>query len=91
MTHRPGDIIIRDGRLWRVGLVNACRMRLDPLEGRDVTICDEDGTVRASFQSYGTSLNVAPSTEYPIAPPAELARVTQRLARLMAREEKTDD
>ena len=87
MTHRPGDIIVRHGHLWRVGLVNDCRMRLDPLEGRDVTIYDDDGHAKATFQSYGASLNVAPSAEYPMASPEDRARVTTRLARLEAREE----
>jgi hypothetical protein len=76
-----GDIILRDGRLWRVGLLNSCRMRLDPLEGHAVTLTTPGGDTR-TFQAYGRSENIAPSAEYPLATAEDVARVARRVARL---------
>jgi hypothetical protein len=56
-------------------------MRLDPLEGHDVTIVAPSGATR-TFQAYGRSENIAPSAEYPMATAEDVARVARRVARL---------
>ena len=52
-----GAIVEHDGRLWRVGLVNQSRARLDPLAGEAVLLA-----TGRSFTSYGGSINVGPTS-----------------------------
>lgn len=82
-----GEIVETDGRIWRVGLVNSCRARLDPIT--DVLI---NNPVTGSVdRSYGSSINVSPQALVKRIDPAELDDKGQwRLGRLVthAKEDK---
>lgn len=54
-----GRVVSYDGRIWRVGLVNTTRARLDPLTGRVVMA---DPTSGRTFSSFGDSVNVSPTS-----------------------------
>lgn len=51
-----GTVVKSGGRLWRIGLVNLSRARLDPLTGIAVVADPSSGR---SFQSYGGSINIS--------------------------------
>lgn len=53
-----GAVVQSGGRAYRVGMVNSCRARLDPLEG---IITQADPSSGRTFLSYGSSINVAPT------------------------------
>lgn len=77
-----GTVVRYEGRLWLVGMVNDSRARLDPLTGMDRTIGDQ------TFQSYGSSVSVAPNAFLPQADEVEVASAHQRLQELTARPER---
>ncbi len=54
-----GTVVEYEGKYWFVGLVNACRARLDPLEIGKV---HEFAEGQARFGSYGDSVNVSPNS-----------------------------
>jgi len=54
-----GTIVDYENRLWRVGLVNPSRARLDPITGTVVTPSPASGRC---FTSYGNSANVSPGS-----------------------------
>lgn len=58
-TLKVGEVVKTDGRLWRVGLVNTSRARLDPLTGSIVRCDPMSGR---SFSSYGDPINVSPGS-----------------------------
>lgn len=55
-----GNIVRTDGKLWRVGLVNASRARLDPISGSMVTMSNP--VSGRTFQVYGASINISPNS-----------------------------
>lgn len=82
-AHAVGNLVRYEGRIWRVGLVSDCRMRLDPLTGFAVA---SPSSGRA-FQRYGSSVNVAPRAYLEQVDEAELAPgENDRLIRLLERE-----
>lgn len=82
-AHVVGGLVRYEGRVWRVGLISDCRMRLDPLTGFAVA---SPSSGRA-FQRYGSSVNVAPHAYLEQVEEAELAPgENDRLIRLMERE-----
>lgn len=55
-----GAVVEYDSRIWRVGLMNPMRCRLDPVTGALVTMSDPSSG--RSFQSYGNSHSISPSS-----------------------------
>jgi len=51
-----GSIVIYADKLWRVGLVNESRARLDPVSGNIHKLLTE------TFLTYGTSVNISPGS-----------------------------
>lgn len=86
-TLRVGQIVRSRDRLWRVGLVNLSRARIDPISGyASISV----GTGRA-FTSYGTSDSIGPESQVEIVDrdtlsPGELARLC-RLEQLAQQQE----
>ncbi len=77
-----GQIVEYEDRLWRVGLVNQSRARLDPITGKQAVVGGH------AFTSYGDSVNVGPRSVLPVIDPSELTTTAQgRLARLTSRED----
>lgn len=56
-TLKVGELVRDGGRIWRVGLVNPSRARLDPVSGV-ATVSPVSGR---TFESFGGSVNVAPA------------------------------
>ena len=54
-----------DGRLYRVGLLNECRARLDPIFRTRRTITDRLHDKTVTIQAMPPSLNVSPNTMFP--------------------------
>lgn len=78
-----GNVVSHDSRLWRVGLVNTSRARLDPLSG---SVVIADPTSGRSFNSYGSSVNVSPNAYMDILDPVVVLDGTA-LARFIRMEE----
>lgn len=58
-TLQYGQLLRYDNLVWRVGMVNDCRARLDPLSTRvTVMVGDEEQVSR----SHGKSVNIAPNS-----------------------------
>lgn len=82
-----GQIVQYDGSWWRVGLVNESRARLDPLTGEQTILPNG-----RQFVSYGSGVNVGPTSHLPTLTETELAElgelngnradVQRRIARL---------
>lgn len=54
---KVGELVFHDGRrVWRVGLVNGSRARLDPVSGSIHKL------LTAEFVTYGNSVNVSPNS-----------------------------
>ncbi len=68
-AHRPrrlriGEIVKHDARLWRVDLVNACRARLVPLNGRTARFHSNAGDGRdVEFNAPGRPISICPDSE----------------------------
>lgn len=62
MLLRRGMTVRVDGRRWRVGLVNSCRARLDPLDKTRRTITDRFGK-SVDIEALGGSLNVSANAD----------------------------
>lgn len=79
MALTEGSIVEYEGRHWRVGLVNECRARLDPLDGRAVTVKPngDEGHVR-QFTTYGPSVNVSPHSLLSAVDDSELGSTARR-------------
>lgn len=56
-----GAVIGYENRIWRVGLVNECRARLDPVTGIVTTV---DAASGRSINSYGGSINISPTSSH---------------------------
>lgn len=58
------DTVVRyESRLWRVGLVNTSRARLDPLTANVTMASPVSGR---SFRSYGPSVSISPTAASPV-------------------------
>lgn len=55
-TLQVGQIVQYESRIWRVGLVNPSRARLDPVSGTTHEL------LTAKFTSYGASVNISPTS-----------------------------
>ena len=75
-----------EGKVWRVGLVNESRARLDPVTGQVTKLLDHE------FASYGGSVNVSPQA---IMEEVKLDQLTpaerKRVDTLRFRSEKTEE
>lgn len=80
---RQGSLYRYENRIWRCGLVNISRARLDPVSGFTV-VSPVSG--RGSFLTYGSSVNVSPNSVIPEVSEDELNDV--ELKRLMRIEEE---
>lgn len=75
-----GNIVVYEQRLWRVGLVNDSRCRLDPVSGSAQTVHGVE------FTAYGTSCNVSPGSPLQVVAQTELtAEQHQRAQKLATR------
>jgi hypothetical protein len=64
-----GQAYLYDGKAYRVGLLNECRARLDPLFKHERTITDRLTARTVSILTTPASLNVSPSAILPPARP----------------------
>jgi ribosomal protein S27AE len=81
---RINSIVEYDHRLWRVGLVNDCRARLDPITGTSVR---PDPASGRCFTTYGDSVNIAPSSMIPVVSETDLDdEAARRLHNLRSRQ-----
>lgn len=80
---KVGQLCRYDGRIWRIGLVNTSRARLDPVSGFSVT---SPVSGKGSFLTYGTSVNVSPNSTVEVI--EEEALSDAELRRLMHLEER---
>lgn len=96
-TLKIGTVVEYDGRLWRVGLISESRARLDPLQGKTVTIAaggtdsDSGESPRSAhkFESLGTSVNVSPMSILREINQGELDDAAARRLRQLNDKEKT--
>lgn len=56
---QANELVRYESRIWLVGMVNDARARLDPLSATSISL-PESGR---SFQTYGQSVNVAPTSQ----------------------------
>lgn len=80
-----GQIVTYESRLWRVGLINESRARLDPIQGSTRTIMETG----ASFTTYGVSCNVSPTSPLTMVSDSTLTTEEQRRAQKLAGREET--
>jgi hypothetical protein len=81
-----GRIVNWDGRVWFVGLVNASRARLDPVMANRVV--QADPVSGRTFLSYGSSVNICPTSTLEDAELEELDELAlNRLVRLQEQHE----
>ncbi len=81
-----GAVVEYDGRVWRVGLVNECRARLDPVTG---TVTQANPVSGRTFMSYGGSVNITPTATH--LKEVDLATLdTFAIRRLMRLQEQAD-
>jgi len=73
-----GAIVRHDNRLWRVGLVNQSRARLDPVQGTIHKL------LSAEFMSYGASVNVSPGSPLEEVTDKQLSQAEHRRAEKLA-------
>jgi hypothetical protein len=84
---KHGAVYEYEGRLWRCGLVNDCRARLDPMSAATVSHVGSGRT----FQSYGSSINIGPKSYLKEVDPETLTdEQIARFARLVEREEQNN-
>lgn len=67
-----------EDRLWRVGLVNASRARLDPVQGTIHKL------LTAQFMTYGQSVNISPTSPLETVPEYRLSDEQRRRAERLA-------
>ena len=60
-----GAVYIYDGKAYRVGLLNACRARLDPVFRLERTITDRLRDKTVSILTTPPSLNISPASVLP--------------------------
>lgn len=60
-----GAVYIYDGKAYRVGLLNACRARLDPVFRLERTITDRLRDKTVSILTTPPSLNISPTSVLP--------------------------
>lgn len=78
-----GQLVKYQDRVWRVGLVNASRARLDPVTGTLHKL------LSAEFVSYGNSVNVSPGSPLEVVEDRALTPEQHRRAEALAH--RTDD
>lgn len=79
---KQGCLYRYEGRIWRCGLVNVSRARLDPVSGFQAT---SPVSGKGSFTTYGTSVNVGSNSDIPEVAETDLS--DGELRRLMRMEE----
>lgn len=83
-----GQIVRHDGKIWRVGLVNVSRARLDPVSGSTHQM------LAKTFTTFGNSINVSstsPLDELMLIDLNEEERGRLRRLELTARNEQTEE
>lgn len=84
MALSVGQIVKHEDKLWRVGLVNDSRARLDPISGNLHQL------LTATFTTYGGSVNVSPDSFLPIMDEEALSNDQQRRVNTLRNRQQPD-
>lgn len=79
-----GDLLKCEGKIWRVGMISALRMRLDPVSGFVTTIGER------SFPTYSKSINVSPNSVLDRVDESELDANHRRRVKTLAASEEVE-